>query len=139
MGSKASGYDKITSLCLASNELGSATGHLLKEVLWGERAPCALQTLDLSQNVELTGGDLALALRRNESLTSIDLRGIPSANTDSVYNSIGALLLQAECQCRLGFLSCGCQPSVRLHLRRLQQLLAVRTMDPPISDVPHTC
>ena len=53
-----------------------------------------------------SGHDIALAIRRNESLTSLDIRNIPGANTDSVFNSIGSFLLQEECQCRLGFLSC---------------------------------
>ena len=106
LGTKASGYEKITSLCLANNELGAQTGHLLKEVLWGERAPCVLKYLDLHSNVDLAGHDIAFAIRRNESLTSIDLRGIPSANTDSVFTTIGTLLLQDECQCRLGLFAC---------------------------------
>ena len=107
LGKKMAGYEKITSLALANNELGPATGHLLKEVLWGERSGgCTLRYLDLSSNVDLHGGDIALAIRRNESLTSLDIRNIPSANTDSVFTSIGNLLLQEDCQCRLGFLSC---------------------------------
>ena len=104
LANKNSGYEKITSLCLANNELGSTTGHLLKEVLWGERSGgCTLRYLDLSSNVDLHGGDIALAIRRNESLTSLDIRNIPSANTDSVFTSIGSLLLQEGCLCRLGF------------------------------------
>ena len=106
LGKKNNGYDKITSLSLAGNELGDSTGHMLKEVLWGERAPCVLRFLDLSSNVDMSGHDIALAIRRNESLTSLDIRSIPSANTDSVFSSIGSFLLQEECQCRLGFFSC---------------------------------
>jgi len=99
--------DQITSLSFASNKLGSQTApHLLKEVLWGERAPCVLQYLDLHDNVKLAAHGLTFAIRRNESLTSLDIRGIPSANIDSVFTSIGSLLLQEECQFHLGFLSC---------------------------------
>lgn len=62
--------------------------------------------IDLHANAGLAGHDIAFAIRRNESLTSIDIRGIPSANIDSVYTAFGTLLLQDDCQCRLGFLSC---------------------------------
>ena len=71
-----------------------------------ERAPCLLQSLDLSNNVGLDGFDMALAVKRNESLTSIDFRDIPSANSEEIYSFVGNFLLQDDCRCRLGFLSC---------------------------------
>ena len=64
------------------------SGALLKELLWGERAPCMLKYLDLSGNPDLSGQDIALAVRRNSSLTSLDIRNIPSFNEDSVFKSI---------------------------------------------------
>ena len=106
LGKKMNGYDKITSLHLAQNDLGKQTGAMLKEVLWGDRAPCMLRYLDLSGNIGLDGYDTALAIKRNISLTSVDLRNIPSANTESIYQFLGTFLLGDDCQCRLGFLSC---------------------------------
>ena len=106
LGKKMPGYEKITSLSLASNELGKTTGSMLKELLWGERAPCMLKFIDLSGNLTLDGYDTALAIKRNISLTSVDLRNIPSANTEQIYSFLGSFLLHEECQCRLGFLSC---------------------------------
>ena len=75
-------------------------------MLWGERAPCMLQTSTSRTTSTLDGYDTALAVKRNESLTSLDIRNIPSANTDDIYSFIGAFLLQDECRCRIGFLSC---------------------------------
>ena len=65
-----------------------------------------LKYLDLSGNPDLSGQDIALAVRRNSSLTSLDIRNIPSFNEDSVFKSIGSFLLQEGCPCRLGFLLC---------------------------------
>ena len=101
-----SGYDKITSLHIANNDLGKGSAAALKQLLWGERAPCLLKSLDLSGNVGLDGYDTALAVKRNESLTSLDFRNIPSANTEEIYSFLGSFLLQDECTCRLGLLSC---------------------------------
>ena len=47
-----------------------------------------------------------MALKRNDSLTSLDYRGVPSANTNDIHTFIGSYLLQDNCACRLGFLSC---------------------------------
>ena len=74
LGKKMPGYEKITSLSIAANEIGKQTGAALKEPLWGERAPCMLKYLDLSSNPGLDGYDTALAIKRNVSLTSVDLR-----------------------------------------------------------------
>ena len=106
LGKGVGGYEKITSLNLASNDLGKQSAAALKQLLWGERAPCVLQSLNLSNNVGLDGFDTALAVKRNESLTAIDFTRIPSANTEEIYSFLGNFLLQDECMCRLGFLSC---------------------------------
>ena len=106
LGKGDCGYEKITALNLSQNELGKGFITALKQMLWGERAPCMLQTLDVSNNPTLDGYDLGLALKRNESLTSLNISDIPSANTDDVYSFIGAFLLQDDCRCRIGFLSC---------------------------------
>ena len=65
----------------------------------------ALQSLNLSGNETLDGYEVVVAIKRNESLTSLDLRNIPTANSDDVYSFLGSFLLQDECSCRLGFLS----------------------------------
>ena len=106
LGKGDAGYEKITSLSVANNDLGKGSAAALKQLLWGERAPCVLQSLDLSGNVGLDGYDAALAIKRNESLTSVDFRNIPSANTEEIYSFLGQFLLQEECMCRLGLLSC---------------------------------
>jgi len=106
LSKKTMGYEKITSLLLANNDLGKQTGAMLKEVLWGEKAPCPLKFLDLRGNVGLDGYDTALAIKRNESLTSVDIRDIPSANTDAIYSFLGSFLQMEQCNCRLGFLAC---------------------------------
>ena len=49
---------------------------------------------------------ILLSLKRNDSLTSLDYRGVPSANTNVIHSFIGSYLLQDDCACRLGFLSC---------------------------------
>ena len=67
---------------------------------------CSLQHLDLAHNAALDGIDIAAGLKRNTSLTSLNLSGIPSANTDSSYDSIGTSLLNDENKCRLGLLTC---------------------------------
>ena len=97
-------YEKLVHLNLSRNELGKATGGMLKELLWSEA--CSLQHLDLSSNHTLDGYDIAAAVKRNQSLTSIDLRDIPTANTDQVYDFFASFLLQDENRCRLGLLSC---------------------------------
>ena len=106
LGKADAGYDKITSLSVANNDLGKQLAAALKQLLWGERAACPLRSLDLSGNVGLDGYDTALAIKRNESLTSVDFRNIPSANTEDIYSFLGTFLLQEECMCRLGLLSC---------------------------------
>ena len=104
---RGSGYDKIVSLSLAQNNLGSATGSMLKEVLSGDsEAAAPLKFLDISFNKALEGLDVAKALQRNASLTAIDIRGIPGANTDEVYSMIGGILLLDSSPCCLGQLSC---------------------------------
>ena len=99
-------YEKLTSLVLANNDLGKQTTAALKGLLWSERAPCMLQKLDLRANAGLDGYETALAIKRNESLTSLDIREIPSANKEDIYAFLGAYLLQDECNCRLGLLAC---------------------------------
>ena len=106
LGKGDSGYEKITSLSVANNDLGKQSAAALKQLLGGERAPCNLKSLDLSGNVGLDGYDAALAIKRNESLTSVDFHNIPSANTEEIYSFLGQFLLQEECMCRLGLLSC---------------------------------
>ena len=105
LANKNSGYEKITSLCLANNELGSQRPSAQGGAVGRARAVRA-QVPRPAQQRRIAGHDIALAIRRNESLTSLDIRNIPSANTDSVFTSIGSLLLQDECECRLGLLSC---------------------------------
>ena len=104
LAKKTAGYDKIRHLSLASNDLGRSTGSALKEVLWAEG--CTLQHLDLSSNMSLEGSDIAQAIKRNYSLTSLDIRQIPTANTDALFDFFAEFLLQDDCRCPLGFLSC---------------------------------
>ena len=99
-------YERLTSLVLANNDLGKQTTVALKGLLWSERAPCMLQKLDLRANVGLDGYETALAIKRNESLTSLDIREIPSANKEDIYAFLGSYLLQDECNCRLGLFAC---------------------------------
>ena len=106
LGKKVNGYEKLTSLILAHNDLGKQTTAALKSLLWSERAPCVLQKLDLRGNIGLDGYETALAIKRNESLTSLDIRDIPSANKEDIYTFLGAFLLQEECGCRLGQFAC---------------------------------
>ena len=106
LGEEDCGYDKITSLSLASNDLGKQFTTALKQLLWSERAPCVIESLDVSNNALLDGFELTLALKRNDSLTSLDVRGIPGANTDDVYELLGSHLLLDGCTCRLGFFAC---------------------------------
>ena len=106
LGKGDSGYDKLTSMRVSRNDLGKQFTNTLKQLLWGERAPCMLRTLDVSHNPTLDGYDMAIALKRNDSLTTIDFRGIPNANSNDIYSFLGNFLLQDECMCRLGFLSC---------------------------------
>ena len=54
----------------------------------------------------LDGYELAVSLKRNDSLTSLDFRGVPGANTADILIFIGSYLLQDDCMCRIGFLSC---------------------------------
>ena len=105
-GQGEGGYEKITSLSLASNDLGKLSAAALKQLLWGERAPCMIKSLDISNNQELEGSDLVVAIKRNDSLTSIDFANTPSANFEEIYASIGTFLLQKDCMCRLALLSC---------------------------------
>ena len=106
LGEGDHGYDKITSLSLAHNDLSKQFTTALKQLMWSERAPCVLQSLDVSYNLSLDGLDLGLAFKRNESLTSLDISGVPGANNDDVYSYFAAHLLQPNCMCRLGFLMC---------------------------------
>ena len=100
------GYEKVTALSLARNELGKQFTTALKQLLWSERAQCMLQTLNVSDNPALDGFDLAVALKRNDSLTAIDVRGVPGANMDDIYVAIGSHLLLDACTCRLGCFAC---------------------------------
>ena len=101
------GYEKITSISIASNECQKVFTTALKQLLWSDGGTeCMLQSLNVSNNVNLDGLDLGVALKRNSSLTSLDIRGIPGANTDEVYTFLASHLLQDNCRCRLGFLSC---------------------------------
>ncbi|KOO22422.1 putative leucine rich repeat protein [Chrysochromulina tobinii] len=104
LGDAGSGYDKIKSLLLSRNELGKQFTTGLKTLLWSERAPCVLQRLDLSFNLAIDGYEMGLALKRNESLTSIDFRGVPGANTNDIYSFLGSFFLQEDCNCRTGAL-----------------------------------
>ena len=101
------GYDKITSIGVASNDCQKAFTSALKQLMWSEGgAPCMLQSLDVSHNPNLDGLELGMALKRNDSLTSLNIRGVPGANTEEVFAFIAAHLLQDNCKCRLGFFSC---------------------------------
>ena len=101
------GYEKITSISIASNDCQKVFTTALKQLLWSDGGTeCMLQSLNVSHNVNLDGLDLGVALKRNSSLTSLDIRGIPGANTDEVYTFLASHLLQDNCRCRLGFLSC---------------------------------
>ena len=106
LGKGDHGYEKITSLSVSRNDLGKQFTTALKSLMWGDRAPCNIRSLDVSNNIGLDGYELAAALKRNDSLTSIDYRGVTSANTDDIHSFIGSYLLQDNCACRLGFLSC---------------------------------
>ena len=106
LGKGDHGYEKITSFSVASNDLGKQFTSALKQLLWSERAPCMIRSLDLSNNPSLDGYEMAVSLKRNDSLTSLDFRGVPSANTNEIHSFIGSYLLQDNCTCRLGFLSC---------------------------------
>jgi hypothetical protein len=87
-----------------------------------------LKYLDLSGNPDLSGQDIALAVRRNSSLTSLDIRNIPSFNEDSVFKSIGSFLLQEGCQCRLGFLLCD-----KFEVRSGQKELRIESPTAPVA------
>jgi hypothetical protein len=87
-----------------------------------------LKYLDLSGNPDLSGQDIALAVRRNSSLTSLDIRNIPSFNEDSVFKSIGSFLLQEGCQCRLGFLLCD-----KFEVRSGQKELRIESPTVPVA------
>lgn len=106
LGAGDLGYEKVMTLSLANNDLGKQFAIALKQLLWSERAQCVLRSLDVSHNIALDGFDLTLALKRNDSLTSLDLRGVPSANSDQMYEFLGQHLLQEDCMSRLGYLSC---------------------------------
>jgi len=106
LGKGDHGYEKITSLSVARNELGKQFTTSLKQLLWSERAQCMIKKLNVSDNATLDGYELAVSLKRNDSLTSLDFRGVPGANTSDILIFIGSYLLQDDCQCRLGFISC---------------------------------
>ena len=106
LGKGDHGYEQITSISISNNDLGKQFTTSLKQLLWGERAPCMIRLLDVSNNPNLDGYELAVSLKRNDSLTSLDIRGVESANTSDILTSIGLYLLQDDCMCRLGFLSC---------------------------------
>ena len=106
LGKGDHGYEKITSICVAGNDLGKQFTTALKQLLWSERAQCVIKSLNVSNNLNLDGYDFAVSLKRNDSLTSIDYRGVPSANTGDIHSFIGSYLLQDDCACRLGYLAC---------------------------------
>ena len=106
LGAGDLGYEKIKTLSLAKNDLGKQFAAALKQLMWSERAQCMLQKLNVSDNVALDGFDLAVALKRNDSLTSLDVRGVPGANADDIYAVIGSHLLLDACTCRLGSFAC---------------------------------
>jgi hypothetical protein len=77
---------------------------VLKELL--SSLACTLVHLDLSGNPALEGPDIMAGLRLNQSLTSVSLSGVSSANSETAHDMLGASLLLDENKCRLGLFSC---------------------------------
>ncbi|KOO22124.1 leucine rich repeat -containing protein, partial [Chrysochromulina tobinii] len=91
----------LTALKLGHNKLTDAgVGQPLVDVLRSEQ--CKLSSLDLSNN-ELTGAMLARAVQSNTSLTSLDFRGNTAVDDNALW-VLGGLLLEEDCQCRIGVL-----------------------------------
>jgi len=55
LGKGDHGYEKITSLSMANNDLGKQFTSALKQLLWSERAQCMIKLLDVSNNPSLDG------------------------------------------------------------------------------------
>ena len=90
-------------MVLRQSGIAVRTRRLIGETLRSDS--CRISTLDLNNN-QIGAHVVTQAVKFNKSLTSLDIRNVEAANKDDILASIGSYLLQDDCMCRLGFLSC---------------------------------
>lgn len=95
-------YNRVVALHLSRGQLGSDVIEKLSKLLGAET--CALRSLDVSFNSKLDAVLLVRALEANCSLTSLDVRRVPSMCES--YGALGELILQPASKSRLGFVRC---------------------------------
>ena len=66
LGKGDHGYEKISALNVANNDLGKQFTTALKQLLWSERAQCMIKLLDVSNNPSLDGYELAGTLSASD-------------------------------------------------------------------------
>ena len=94
-------YRLVHKLHVGSSEVGRAGIEELQELLKAD--DCTLQALDLSFT-QVDGWALVNALKKNSSLTSLNLTSVPKM--DAMYENISATLLAKDSVLRLGYLRC---------------------------------
>ena len=94
-------YGQVSALHLAAAEIGREGLASMQELLMSQT--CALSSLDLSRT-QVDGWTLVQALRGNSSLTSLDVRRVPSIG--NVLQQMGDMLLQKGGICRIGYVRC---------------------------------
>merc|ERR1711871_917889 len=94
-------YRLVTKLHLANSEVGRSAMQELQDLLTSE--DCSLVSLDLSFT-QVDGWAFVQSLKRNSSLTSLNLLSVPKV--EIMYQEICKELLAASSVSRLGYLRC---------------------------------
>ena len=115
-------YARVSALHICAAKMDKLAIEDLTRVLTGPT--CLLHTLDISHTT-IGGAKLVAALKRNSSLTSLDVRCIPSMAES--FEALGDMLLLADSQSRVAYLRCDTlevlegETSLNLRERRLNQ------------------
>lgn len=86
---------------------------------------CAITSLDLSENPNVSGDLLLKALMSSSTLTSLDMTGCPKITTD--LDRVGKFLVHDSCTCPLGFIKVDLPVDATTVARRLAAAEALAT------------
>ena len=100
-GTLISHYSRVSALHMSAAELDALAVESLTSMLMQET--CLLHTLDIS-HTKVGAAKLTAALTSNSSLTSLDVRGVPSMSGS--FEAIGDMLLLADSKSRLAHIRC---------------------------------
>jgi len=115
-------YRLVTKVHLANSEVGRSGMQELQDLLVAD--DCQLASLDLSHTL-VDGFSLVQSLKRNKSLTSLDLFNVPKV--EIAYEHIMQMLNTAGGTSRLGYLRCD---AFDLHENEKVLNLREQNMDP---------